>query len=82
MGIRGVFRPTFLIAMASLAIASVTLYVEGGIPLAEVPQLVLLRRRVTVTSDGIAVSADSLLFRLSGAEDIIRWGKAGSPLDL
>jgi hypothetical protein len=47
-----------------------------------VPQLVLLYRRVEVSQNEIAVSPDSLLFRLAGADDIMRWTNAGAPIDL
>lgn len=60
-----------------------TSYVWRDIPgAAAVPQLVVLRRRIEISSDGISISPDSLLLRLTDADDIIRWSSAGAPLDL
>lgn len=49
---------------------------------ADIPQLILISRNVEVARNAIRVSPDSLLFRLGGSADIIRWGKAGAPLTL
>ena len=49
---------------------------------AGVPQLILVRRTVTVNERGINVSPDSLLFRLTGARAITSWAQSGAPLNL
>ncbi len=49
---------------------------------AGVPQLIVFRRTVIVRDSIIDISPDSVLFRLSGAQAIINWSRAGSPIEL
>lgn len=59
-------------------------YVWRDVPgISAVPQLVIVRRDVSVSPEGaVAVSSDSVVMRLTGAEAIMRWSRAGAPLDL
>lgn len=47
-----------------------------------IPQLILLRRNITVNDTTISVSPDSLVLRLIGERAISAWAKSGSPVDL
>lgn len=44
------------------------------------PQVVVIRRRLNYTQQGIEVGPDSLLFRKVGNEAIITWAQSGVPL--
>lgn len=55
---------------------------RDGLATAEVPQVVLVERRVDARGypGNIAVRRDSMLLRVVGREDVIAWVNAGTPL--
>ncbi|CAN5329386.1 hypothetical protein BH23GEM2_BH23GEM2_19320 [soil metagenome] len=51
--------------------------IPGG---SRLPQIVILQRSVEVLPEGIRISPDSVLLRVSGVEAIRAWAAAGSPI--
>lgn len=63
----------------SAAIAYVWRDLQG---VGAVPQLILVLRHVRVNPQEMAISPDSVLLRLSGADNILRWAKSRAPFRL